>query len=80
MREKSLEESVDDILADLKIETSAGADQEESPNSHTTLSLWVTQRDKERYKRLQKLTRRRLAEKLHEVVLLVLDRVEARAS
>lgn len=61
---------IEEILSDIR------PGEHKEKESETTLSIWVTRKDKARYQKLQKATNRQLSKKLREVFRAVLDHVE----
>lgn len=72
MREEK--KMLDAILGDFKL-TDASAKEPE-----TTLTIWISSEYKARYSRLQKLSKRRFARILREIVQAAIEKTEAKAS
>lgn len=66
--------SLDDLLNDFEVGEEVGRD------GGTTVSIWVTPEVKERYNRMQKISRRKFSKKVRELFLAALEVAEKKAS
>lgn len=72
-----MNKTIDDLLGDFSPKQLQESSSIKDP---TTLTLWIPKETKQRYDRIQKMSKNRLSKVLREAVTALIEEAEARAS